>query len=118
FGNYAPSYRNEVLQAMKDQGVYTVDFDKAFSDTVDGENVLRYTVSVKLKAYAALLNQSFEKAGYGTFPPLNPDNYREDATVNSQFTIRTRDNALVGINFGGRDERYGNYGVQKNIDRP
>lgn len=118
FGNYSPSARGELVSRLTDNQIYQVDYQNAIEDTLDGEKVLRFGVAVNLREYAALLNDAFVKAGYGDFPPLNPDNYQEGSTLNSQFVVRKRDNVLVGINFGGREEAYSNYGVVKTVATP
>jgi hypothetical protein len=118
FGNFNTAQRNEFLKTIKEQNIYRIDFANSVEQDVDGEKVIVYGGGVRLKEYATLLNNSFKAAGYGEFAPLDPENYREDAQVNAQFTVRKRDSALVGVNFGGRDERYGNYGVQVAVQRP
>jgi hypothetical protein len=75
-------------------------------------------VSVKLRDYAELLNKAFVAAGYGEFSPLNPDNYQEDSVINGTILVGKKDNTVVGVNFGGREEKYSNYGVVKQIDKP
>lgn len=117
-GNYSSAFRSEMLSQMKQNQVYGPTLDVPIEDKLNDEPVYVYTISVKLKNYAELLNKSFVEAGYGEFPPLNPDNYREDSTVNGNIFVRKKDNAIVGINFGGREERYSNYGVVKQINKP
>lgn len=125
FGNFDANYRNQVINEMRDNNVYGLlinepteqEIPRRFEDD-NTQTVLSYSVSVNLRRYAEILNKSFEQAGYGNFPPLNPDNYREDQTVNGQIHISKDNGTIVGIDFGGREERYTNYGVVKNIDRP
>ena len=117
FGNFDPVFRNEVIREMQEKNVYR-DVNQALEDVVDGEKVLRYSTTVQLKPYVELLNRAFERAGYAAFPPLNPDNYEEDSTVPATVTVRTKDNSIIGISFGGRDEVYSNYGVVNNVERP
>lgn len=118
FGNFPSEQRQKFLDTIKDQQIYSIDYETVREESLDNEDVLVYGVRVKLKQYATLLNESFRIAGYGEFPPLDPANYREDAIVNAQFTVRKRDNVFVGVNFGGRDERYSGYGVVKSVERP
>ncbi len=117
-GNYSPEFRSEMLNDMQDKQVYGPNLGTPMEDKLNDETVYVYNISVKLKNYAELLNKAFVEAGYGEFPPLNPDNYREDSAVNGNIYVRKKDNAVVGINFGGREERYGNYGVVKQINKP
>lgn len=118
FGNYGSEARREMLDSLKSQNVYGTQLNDALEDTVDGEDVFVYSASVNLKAYAQVLSDAFTRSGFGEFPPLNPDNYREGAGVNSTIVVRKRDNIIIGINFGGREEVYSNYGVIKQIEKP
>ena len=118
FGNFPANIRNEIMQELQEGNVYSVDYENAIEDTVNGNEVLRYATVVNLRAFAETLNGAFIKAGYGEFPPLNPENYREGSTLNSSIVVKKRDNTIVGVNFGNRQETYSNYGVIKNIEEP
>jgi hypothetical protein len=118
FGNYGPSVRTEMIKQFKERQVYGTELNKPANDTSNGEATLLYAVAVDLRDYAELLNKAFVLAGYGEFAPLNPDNYEPGSIVNGSIVVRKRDNAVVGVNFGGREERYGNYGVIKQVERP
>lgn len=118
FGNYDARFRNEIMNDLKQGGAYG-DVSIALEDVNEnGDDVLNYTVTVRLKPYVTALNKSFERAGYDAFPPLNPDNYEDDATVPATFTVRKRDNTITNISFGGRTEAYSNYGVSVSPNRP
>ena len=118
FGNFDADYRQSVVDALRASDVYRIDENNTSENTIDGEAVLLYPVSVGLQGYAQQLQNSFVKAGLGEFPPLDPSNYRPDARINAQFIVRKRDNTFVGIQFGDRQERYSNYGVIKDINLP
>ena len=118
FGNFPANIRSEIMQELQDGNVYSVDYENAIEDTVNGDEVLRYATTVNLRAFAETLNGAFIRAGYGDFPPLNPENYREGSTLNSSIVVKKRDNTIVGVNFGNRQETYSNYGVVKNIEVP
>jgi len=117
-GNYSADFRREVLQQLQQRQVYGENISTPVEDKLNDESVYVYTISVKLRDYAELLNKAFVTAGYGEFAPLDPANYREDSAVNGNIFVRKKDNAVVGVNFGGREERYSNYGVIKQVDRP
>jgi len=123
FGNFGADYRAEVVAKMRDSGIYgnqlsmPTEQEVQINEGTRGD-ILVYQIRVKLKQYAQLLNDAFIKAGYGDFPPLNPDNYREDQTVVGQIVVSKNNGTIVGINFGGREERYSNYGIVKNIEKP
>jgi len=119
FGDYSSDQRSTIVGSLESSNTYRVNYDGVSEGEVDDDDeVLFYPVSVGLKSYASTLQNSFESAGLGGFPPLNPDNYREDARVNAIFAVRTRDNALVGIQFGDRSEEYSNYGALRELSVP
>lgn len=116
FGNFDANYRRDTADKLR--GVYDVKYGEHTTYNKDGEQYYGYTVSVKLPEFAAVLQQAFVDAGYGEFPPLDPAGYREGSTISALFEVRTRDNTITGISFGGREESYSNYGVQKTVAIP
>jgi len=118
FGNFDARFRNELMNDLKNANTYG-DVSVALEDVdEDGNDILKYTVTVKLKPYVTALNKAFQQVGYDAFPPLDPENYEDDSTVPATFTIRKRDNTITNIAFGGRDEAYSNYGVAMPPQRP
>lgn len=112
FGNFDSRFRNEISNDLKNEDVYG-DVSVALEDVnADEEAVLNYSVTIKLKPYVTALNKAFERAGYESFPPLDPSNYEDDATVPATFIVRKKDNTITNISFGGRNEAYSNYGVK------
>jgi len=118
FGNYRAEIRNQVVKEMQKRQTYGSDLSVALEDKIDGQNVYVYNINVKLRDYADILNSAFVSAGYGEFAPLNPENYREDATINGVVYVSRKNNSIVGVSFGGREERYSNYGVVKEVKKP
>jgi hypothetical protein len=118
FGNYGANIRNEVLSEMQEKRIYGDNLSVVLEDKIDGEAVYQYTIEVKLRDYAQILNNAFVNAGYGEFAPLNPDNYSEDAVVNGVIYVSKGNNSIIGVSFGGREERYGNYGVIQKVEKP
>lgn len=118
FGNYDSNFRNMVLSQMKSENVYGNNISSATEKTVNGDKILDYNVTVNLKKYITLLNTALKRANFNDFPPLDPGNFQDDATLNAQISVRKRDSTIVGISYSGRDESYGNYGVTKTIIRP
>jgi len=118
FGNYNSNFRHEMMSELQKRQVYGTSLNTPLEDNVNDQPVYVYTISVKLRDYAELLNKAFVAAGYGEFSPLNPENYREDSLINGTILVSKKYNTVVGVSFGGRDEKYGNYGVLKQIEKP
>ena len=118
FGNLTTGSRADIVNELRSNDIYQVDYNNVLEDTLDGEAVLIFPVSVSVREYAQQLQRVFTLSGLGEFPSLNPENLREGSEVNAQFTIRKRDNTIVRVNSGANTELYGNYGVMKTIDLP
>jgi hypothetical protein len=118
FGNYGATFRNDVINEMQQEQVYGNFLSVPIENSSDEGDIYTYQIEVKLRKYAEILNEAFVRAGYGEFPPLNPDNYAEDSTVNGQVVVSKENNSIIGVNFGGREEVYGNYGVLTTVERP
>ncbi len=118
FGNYDANFRHDVMSKLKNENIYTVNFNNVREDTKNGEAVLTYSVSVGLKGYAAVVQKAFTRSGYGNFPPLNPEQYQDSTRVNAEFIVSKKTNNIVGINFGSRSESYSGYGINKTVERP
>jgi hypothetical protein len=118
FGNYRAEIRNQVVKEMQIRQTYGNDLSVALEDKIDGQKVYVYNINVKLRDYAEILNNAFVSAGYGEFTPLNPENYREDAIISGVIYVSKNNSSIVGVSFGGREERYSNYGVVKEVKKP
>lgn len=118
FGNFNAEQRRELLDELRDNNVYNIDFDQVTEEVFNSSKVNVYQVSVNLRSFVQILNEAFVKAGYGEFAALNPENYREGSMLNAVFRVAKNNNSIVGISFGDREEVYSNYGVIKDIDVP
>lgn len=118
FGNFNAEQRRELLDELRDNNVYNIDFDQVTEEVFNSSKVNVYQVSVNLRSFVQILNEAFVKAGYGEFAALNPENYREGSMLNAVFRVAKNNNSIVGISFGDREEVYSNYGVIKDIDAP
>lgn len=118
FGNMRPNDRNEIMNKLKNDGAYEVDYKNARVDTSEGSKYLLFNVRVKTKKYVKVLQDQFTMLGYGIFPPLNAANYPENARVNGTFVVDAKSNTLIGIVFNNVTERYSNYGFNRFIELP
>ena len=116
FGNFDANTRHEFIRELKDNNAYTIT--NVTESTEDGRKLLSYSVKVNLKAYTTLLQKAFTAAGFGEFPPLNPDNYKEGVTINSGIRVDKNSGEVVGVSFGSRTEVYNGYGIQINVQKP
>jgi len=117
-GNYDADFRNDIISSFRDNNIYDVSFDNISEDVVNGEDVIVFPVSVSLRKYATQVQRAFVRAGYGEFPPLNPENYREDSKISALILVSKRQNSITGVSFGQREEKYSGYGIGRTITRP
>lgn len=118
FGNYGPTFKHSVLSAFRDNDTYQITKSEITETEVNGRKAIAIPVSVGLRSFATQLQRAFVESGYGEFAPLNPENYREDARLPASFVINPRDNSIIGIQFGDRQEIYSGYGINKKVDQP
>ncbi len=118
FGNFSAEFRHDILRDMQTKNVYGSKLSTPTDDEINGRKVRVYQVSVDIKEYVSLLQRSFIAAGYGEFPPLAPENYRDGVKLNGAIIVDAYSNSVVTISFGGRTENYSNYGVIKHVDTP
>lgn len=118
FGNFDANYRNEVINRFRSTDTYKITENGIVEDVIDGRNVIIVPVSVGLRGFATELQNAFKKAGYGEFAPLAPENYQEGNRINAQFVIDKKNNSIIAIQYGNRDENYSGYGINKQIVKP
>jgi hypothetical protein len=118
FGNFTADFRNTTIENLKNNDTYRVNADGISEDVFDDQKVIIVPVSIGLKNYVTQLNESFKVAGYGEFPALNPENYREDSRIPASFMINPKNNSVMGIQYGDRDEKYRGYGINMRVEAP
>lgn len=118
FGNLSPAARRATIKELKDSGAYVIDYKSVTNEEVNGETYVVYGVKVITKKYVGVLQNHLVSMGYGAFPPLDPNNYPENARVNAQFFVNKKSGVLSGLVFNGVTEKYSNYGFNKQIALP
>lgn len=118
FGNFDSNFRSEIINNMRSSGVYELNTEAISRENRDGENYIVYPVKVKVKPYVEQLNKAFMYAGYGSFPPLQPDNYNDTVTIPLTIVVHARSLSVSSVAYGGRQEDYSSYGIVKSADRP
>jgi len=118
FGNFDDAFRDDVVSQFKDKDVYGLNLLNVTENNVEGQDVLSYSASISLREYATQLQRAFVRAGYGEFPPLNPENYRADSKIPATILVSKKNNNIVGVSFGDRNELYSGYGINRLVERP
>ncbi|MCA9328340.1 hypothetical protein KC959_01075 [Candidatus Saccharibacteria bacterium] len=118
FGNYDAAFRREVISELQSNDTFRVLSDNISTQDVDGRELLVVPVRVSLRNYVTILQKAFVEAGYGEFDALNPENYQEQSAINAKFLVEPKNNTIVGIEFGSRQESYSGYGIQMEVTAP
>ena len=118
FGNYETGFKQSTIAALKSSGAYDVNFEGIETRDFNGESARIYPVRVLLRPFAEQLTAAFLEAGYGSFPPLDPEGFDPNADLQTSIAVSDRTGAIVGVNYGTRQEEYSGYGIQKQVERP
>lgn len=96
-GNMQPEDRTEMLQHIKDNNVYKVDYDNVETKRQDGRLQYVYDVEVQVILYADLLKQFAQKMGLNNLDALDPNQYSGTAPLELKMTVDVRSHQLVGV---------------------
>lgn len=96
-GNMQPEDRAEMLQHIKDNNVYKVDYDNVETKRQDGRLQYVYDVEVQVILYANLLKQFAQKMGLNNLDALDPNQYSGTAPLELKMTVDVRSHQLVGV---------------------
>lgn len=120
FANLSQPQRQELVQFMKDNDVYTVDYRGAGVVERAGKQGYEYKVAVNLKGYIQTLKKIDEMMGLGQLKDVNPDQYEgvEPAEITIVNSIDGRQLLEVTYNGTTRREKYTSYGARINVDLP
>ncbi len=120
FANLTSAQQQELLQFMKDNKVYDVDYRGAKVVERAGKQAYEYKVNVNLKSYIEALKKIDEWMGLKQMSAVDPDQYA--GLDPAQLTIVSGINSrqVLEITFGGsaRTEKYFGYGAQVPVEVP
>lgn len=121
-GRLSQSERQDILQFIRTNNVYNVNFDTARSETVNGRDVFTYEVTIQLQSYAGMLQQFGKAVGFGSFvETINPADFASSQPVSLLVSVDKASHMLVQWQAVGADatESYSGYGiVAKSIELP
>ena len=119
FGNLDKSSRDEMLHKLNDSKVYTVDYSKAKSDTVNGKRVWQYSVKLDIAAYIGVLKAEGKKLGLGSLDDFNPDQYKGQPPVELTISVDKISRQLVQVLSGaGQKDDYQSFGLSSPVQLP
>ena len=119
-GNLPDDQRENILSFIRDQKVFTPDFNTVKSETVGGRSVYTYDVSVQLAAYARMMQAFAHDLGMNTLDTLDPEQYVNLQPIKVTMSVDRASHQLVKLVYGnsGYVQTYGDWGQATPIVLP
>lgn len=109
--------RNNLVDFIRENQVYSIDYNDVTKDVVDGRDVYVYEVSIPLQSYAAML-QKFSAALGSAFAEkaseINPSNYEGTQPIILKASVDKYSHRLIQVTSEGSIqtvETYKGYGI-------
>jgi hypothetical protein len=122
-GNLQSEERAELLQHIKDNNVYRVDYDNVETKRQDGRLQYVYNVEVQVILYANLLKQFAKSVGLNNLDTLDPNSYSGTAPLELKMTVDVRSRHLVAVDVAVSETQsysytYGSYDIPLRNELP
>jgi len=118
FANLNRDNRRELVQFIKDNNVYKVDFDNVSKNMVNGKTAYKYSVTIDIEQYIRMLQKLDEMNGTELLAGINPEEARgQEVVVFMSIDINARQLLELEVSGQGTNEIItgynGNYGIEK-----
>ncbi len=119
-GNLEPDSRNSLLDQIKSDHVYDINFSKTKKKWVNHRLQYTYEASVKPWAYIALMKRFGHDVGLHGLDQLDPQAYKERAAFTLLITVDAKAHQVVRIAVpdSGASQTYSAYDVPVQIAEP
>lgn len=119
-GNFQPAERTKLIQEMKDNVVYQVNYAAAKKQRKDGRLLYTYDATVQAVAYAGMMKHFAQDTGLHDLDNLDPANFKGQAGLRVRLTIDVRARHLVAAEVVSTGDRqtYTAYDVPVSITVP
>lgn len=120
FAYLSQPQRQELVQFMKDNDVYTVDYRGARVVNRAGKQAYEYSVIVNIKGYIETLKKIDEMMGLKQLASVDPAAYDGSEPAQLAVVSSIDGRQLLEVTYTGttRVEKYSSYGAHLNIDLP
>lgn len=114
FANVSPAERQELVNFMKDNEVYSADFNATSILNRDGKTYYQYAVTTNVSAYIAMIQKLDAMIGLNQLQQLQPSDYESEPDVEIVMVIDPKARQLVELTYKqvGQQERYSGYGAR------
>jgi hypothetical protein len=112
--------RANMLTYIKDEKVFTADYTKVATKTINGRAAYEYPVSVKLAPYLRLMQQYAHTYGLKDLDQLSPSDYQSAAPVKITVAVDKVSHQMLRVTLpsSGFNETYTDQGIFKPIATP
>lgn len=119
-GNLNPEARAELMQQIRSNNVYHIDFSKAKKEWADGRLQYTYDVTVQPVAYVALMKRFAQVVGLHGLDQLDPNTYEGQQSYPLQMTVDAFAKRVVRITdtTSGNVQTYSSYDVPVQVAVP
>lgn len=122
--NLQPEARQKLLDQIKSEKVYEVDYDSVQESREDGRLQYTYKVRMQVILYAHLMKKFAASIGLHEFDDLDPNQYSSTEPVEFEMTVDVSSRHLTKVQIpdqgGGRSyvQTFSGYGIPVTIDPP
>lgn len=119
-GNLTDNQRNSLLGFINANHIFAANYGKVQRKAIDGQQVYVYPVTVKLEAYAEMLQKFAKNMGLDYFDNLNPSTYKDSPPADIDLAVDTSSRQLVQVTYkaGNYTETYTDWNSGQPIQIP
>ena len=119
-GNLGKADRRELLNLMRSENVYEVDYASAQKTTINGRPAYKYSITVETVAYARMLKRLAEMRGLTHLKDLDPADYAGGERLPFNVAVDIGSHQLRQIEYAdlSRTENFSGYNGRYQIDLP
>ena len=119
-GNLPLDQRTDALHFMRTEKVFTPDYSKVKSQTVDGRSVYTYQVSVKLAPYVRLMQAFAQDLGLKGLESIDPSQYSTLPPLTMSVSVDKTSHQLLRITYAPSSftQDYSSWGLDTPLTLP
>lgn len=119
-GFVPPDTRRELIDLMREENIYSVDFSKARRELLNGRPHYTYDVEVQPENYIVMLKQFAKAVGLTQLETLDPKAFSEAEPFTFSMTVDIWSRQLAAVTYAdsARKETYSSYGQKTPVKLP
>jgi hypothetical protein len=119
-GNLTTEHRENVLEFIREQGIFMPDYSTVRREVLDGRPVYVYQTQVKLVPYVRMMQAFARDLGLHALDGIDPAQFQSAAPVTLVLKVDTRSHQLRQVSYQALNftENYSGYGLTTPIEIP